>query len=322
MTQWRLQPALKTDPGRRRSNNEDAVSYVYPEDEQILGDYGAMFVIADGVGGLRGSQRASYVAVNALVHEYYRSTLPAVEDRLRDVIQQANRMVLEQFRGSKHATTIVVGVFHGREVVIAHAGDSRAYKITRNAVEQITADHTVTVRTSDGKTRERLGKAVGHKAALVPDIVRVPMELRSSLLLVTDGATLYLKDSDLKRIVTKYEPDRAVAEIIQRANDAGGADNVSAVVVNVVADGADLREGARYAATINREIAAGDSDAIAFSMVKRRTATIPRLDLSGRLNHRASTQMTGEDWGHVVLVGFVALVIVVAVIFAIVTFGG
>ncbi|MEO1444128.1 MAG: protein phosphatase 2C domain-containing protein, partial [Chloroflexota bacterium] len=323
MAQWRLQPALATDTGKRRNNNEDAVGYLYPEDPQTLQDYGALFVIADGVGGLRGSQRASYVAVNMLVHEYYRSPLPTVEDRLRDVLQRANRMVIEQLgEGNKHATTVVAVVYHGRDAVIAHAGDSRAYKITRTSIEQITQDHTVTIRTSDGRRRDRLDRAIGHKPTLVPDIVRTPVEQRSSLLLVTDGATLYLKENDLKRIVTRSEPEGAVSEIIRRANEAGGADNISAIVINVIGDGSDFKQGAAHAAAINREIAAASDEKEGFAMVRRKTATFATLDLSARTGHRASQQMTGEEWGTTLLTGFIALVIIIAIIFAIVTMGG
>lgn len=76
MTLFRLTPALATHRGQRRRHNEDAVAYIYPDDPAILRDYGAIFLLADGVGGLRNGQEYSQKAVQAICDHYYHTPRP------------------------------------------------------------------------------------------------------------------------------------------------------------------------------------------------------------------------------------------------------
>jgi len=322
MTLWCLQPALGTDTGKRRKNNEDAISYHYPEDAQTLQDYGAIFVIADGVGGLRGSQRASYIAVNMIVHQYYNSIASTIEERLRDVIRQANRMIIDQSEQSKNATTIVIAVFHKKDVIIAHAGDSRAYWVTRSEIRQLTKDHTVKIHLSDGQIKERLNEAIGHRPQIKPDVIRMHAALHGNLLMVTDGVTRYLNDSELKRIVGGYEPDAAVSEIISRANEAGGVDNISAIVVNVMADCEDTSKGAQHAAAINRDIPLlGDYHQSAAFVMVRRAAPVTKRSTFAMSTRFVTKQISGDHSPAVIIAGILAVVIVVGLIYAVVAFG-
>jgi serine/threonine protein phosphatase PrpC len=260
------------------------------------------------------------MAVNMVVHQYYKSEQPTVELRLREDIALANRAVREQFDHGKNATTIVAAVFHQKDLVVAHAGDSRAYWVTRKDIHQITRDHIVKVHASDGTIKERLNEAIGHRHEIKPDVTRINAALYGNLLLVTDGVTTYLTDKDLKRIVNAYEPAAAIQEIITRANDAGGVDNISAVVVNVMGGGTDFSVAAQHATAINRDIPVisdnKQSDAFVLMKQKQRTMEVKTLNLAGQ---RAVQRVeVNTEWVGAVLVGLLATAIVIGLIFAII----
>jgi serine/threonine protein phosphatase PrpC len=276
MTHWCLLPALATHRGRRRTNNEDAVNYSYPQDAATRHEYGALFVIADGVGGMQRGQHASYLAVNLLLQEYYRAAALTVEGRLQEALLRVNHEVYTQLDGCC-ATTIVAAVFHEYDMVIAHVGDSRAYWVSSSAIQPLTQDHTMTDPNDKFNTQAKLSRAVGQRAAVAVEVRRYPVARRGSLLMVTDGATRYIDDAALQGIVIHHEPAAAVQTIINRANDAGGADNVSAVVVNVVGDCADESRAAHHIAHLPPVLLTPDAGA---SSVLVRHATAP-VSLTG-----------------------------------------
>lgn len=232
MTEPRLTPALATHQGRRREDNEDAVGFRYPTDIARLRRDGAVFVVADGVGGLSDGQNASHIAVNGVIDAYYASAEPTTEARLLAAVSEVNRLIYNQF-GGKSATTLTLAVFVGHEAVIAHVGDTRAYWFDGGRMTQLTEDQTLPVTQPNGKVKHKLLQAVGQKPTVNPDVTRHPIHAGGQLVLVSDGVTRYLDSPALAQIVAAQPPPEAVTEIVRRSNAGGGIDNISAAVIVV-----------------------------------------------------------------------------------------
>lgn len=235
MTIWCLQPALGTCKGHK-PHNEDAVNYTYPLDTHTREASGALFVVADGVSSSRYGRVASRVAVSEVIARYYDASGETIEARLVAAVRQVNRLLYDQYHG-RGKTTLTAAVFHGDDIVVASVGDSRAYWIKHGLIQRLTTDHVVPV---SGKRRgdivNKLERAMGHSMDVQPDTRRITVGKRGSLLLVTDGITYYLKDDALRQITNQNEPAAAVEEIIRRAYRAGGGDNMSIAVINVISE--------------------------------------------------------------------------------------
>lgn len=232
MSNWCLNPKLATHQGRRRPENEDAVHYAYPTDTQRLAAAGALFVVADGVGGLQAGENASHIAVQMLVDQYYTADGDPAE-RLQTVIQRINHLIYERFSGES-ATTFTAAVFQGDEVIIGHVGDSRAYWITADSVQQLTTDHTMVVQKPGGKSKKKLERALGYRERVMIDTHRYPLTAGGYVLLASDGITRYMEPSDLQPMVIGIDPAVSVPAIIERANQSGGVDNSSLALIHVV----------------------------------------------------------------------------------------
>lgn len=228
MDTFLLYPALTTHRGLRRDRNEDAVAYKYPADPRELASHGALFALADGVGGLEGGQKAADLALRLLLERYYGSREGDIETRLAAAVQEVNtRLYNEVGRG---ATTLVAAVLQGHTLVVAHVGDSLAYWLDAAGIQRLTEEHAI-VPDPAAPWQRKLTRAIGHRASVTVDTASGPVSSGGRVLLVSDGATRYLEEQDLYSLCHSGLPDRAVAEIVQRANAGGGIDNVSAVLV-------------------------------------------------------------------------------------------
>ena len=167
MTHFRLWPALATHRGQRRRNNQDSIAYVYPDDPLVLRDYGALFLLSDGVGGLQRGEHYSQQAVQTICDMYYQTPANNVAERLARVLRAVNSQLHALNLGG--AATIVAAVFHGDSLTIANAGDSPAYIITHDAIRQLTIDHTVD-DPSNPKSK-RLFRALGYEDSITVDCV-------------------------------------------------------------------------------------------------------------------------------------------------------
>lgn len=232
MSLWCLTPALATHRGQWRPHNEDAINYIYPMDTNRFRQQGAIFVVADGVGGLQQGQNASHLAVNTLVHHFSPNSGTPLERHLQNIIQQLNHEIHTQLP-AQSATTLTAAIFHQQEILIAHVGDSRAYWITHEHVQQLTQDHVRIVNRANGKQKAKLERAVGYRERVQIDITRHPLTSAGVLLLVTDGVTRYLDSTILQQIVLQNPVDVAVQTIIQQCYHAGGIDNITAAVIHV-----------------------------------------------------------------------------------------
>jgi serine/threonine protein phosphatase PrpC len=218
-------------PGRKRRRNEDAWVCQPP-----------LFAVADGMGGARGGEIASRVAATALGEAVDGSG----EERVVALIQKANRQVFERAREDADAsgmgTTITVAVVEDGVVAIGHVGDSRAYLIRDEKVEQLTEDHSLVAelvrsgRLSPEEAeihpqRSVITRALGTDPSVDVDSFSVEARDGDVFLICSDGLTSMIDDDTILGIV---EPRRdnlqaAAKELIDAANRSGGEDNITVV---------------------------------------------------------------------------------------------
>jgi protein phosphatase len=225
-----LHPALCTDRGRKRAINEDAVGYRYPTEEALIRYYGALFIVADGVAGLLEGERASDFAVRRLLELYYEMPISTPQKQLLGAIEQINSEAHEQLRGS--ATTLLAAVFWQDHMLVAYVGDSSAFWIDEQGIQKLTDEHVAIIDMAH-PTKTRLTRAIGHRPSVEADSVVRPVNPEGRLVLVSDGITRYLNANRIYQLCAASLPSSAVSSLVDSANQAGGADNSSAVVVQI-----------------------------------------------------------------------------------------
>lgn len=248
-----LDIAQRTDIGRTRANNEDNLLAVVPDDQQILQAKGALFVVSDGMGGHRCGEVASELAVQHVKDAYYQDRQHDILTALQAAVKQANTAIcqaneVEQGRevsGHGMGATCVAAVLHEQMLYAANVGDSRVYVLHAGQLRQVTRDHSVVAQMVERgeitpaaarthEHRNQIYRSLGQ-ATVEVDIFTEPVQEGDTVILCTDGLCGVVEDEDLRAIVTQYGPEESVQRLIDRANAAGGPDNVTAIVVRVAA---------------------------------------------------------------------------------------
>lgn len=225
--------ATGTDIGKVRTNNED---YVYAK-ENIM-------IVADGMGGHNAGEVASRIAVETAM-EILSGIKENYIENIKVAIETANEKVFSMATGERAGmgTTMDICIYSAGKLFLGHVGDSRVYAIRNGEAIRITSDHSyVEMLLSKGEiTKEEaenypmkhmITRAVGVGEKTECDFYEFDIEENDKILLCTDGLTNMVKDEDIADIVTKAEvPEEAVENLIIRANEAGGKDNISAIVV-------------------------------------------------------------------------------------------
>ena len=246
--QLRLDVAQLTDVGRKREHNEDNMAYVIPKDQQVMAMKGALFIVADGMGGHAAGEVASEIAVDTVSNAYYMDDNEDVATPLLQAIKRANASIYqraaENMLRSGMGTTCVAAVLRGDMSYIANVGDSRAYLVRGNQVRQISQDHSWVAEqvragllTEDqARThaqRNVITRCLGTQPDVEVDVFREPLQEGDCLVLCTDGLSGLVSDEELLRIVEQSVPQESVYHLVERANENGGPDNITAIVVRV-----------------------------------------------------------------------------------------
>jgi len=239
----RLQSAVGSDTGRRRTNNEDRY-YVDPER--------GIFAVIDGVGGHAAGERAAELAVQVIRERLERQTGTPAE-RLREAIALANNEIYRQARSRPEwngmACVLTIALIEDDIVTVGHVGDSRLYLLRPGEIRKITHDHSpVGEREDRGELtedeamrhprRNEIYRDVGS-AERQPDddafieITSFPMPYDGAILLCSDGLTDLVASPSILAGVERYAPDydAVIAALIESANSAGGKDNITVVLV-------------------------------------------------------------------------------------------
>jgi protein phosphatase len=262
--------AAVTDPGRRRRRNED--SYVIEP---------PLFAIADGMGGAQAGEVASRLATVALKET---GTEANGEERIFDLIQEANRRVYDRSstdpNTSGMGTTITVALVEDERVAFGHVGDSRAYLIRDATMEQLTEDHSLvnellkTGRLSREEAeshpqRSVITRALGTDPDVDVDTFTIAAREGDLFLLCSDGLTDMVSEDSILSVVerNRNDIDDALRALVRAANKAGGEDNITVVAFEIAEralarDGDTLEQARPAVKTADDEVTLTEADAV------------------------------------------------------------
>lgn len=309
----------RSDVGRTRHGKAN-------EDSYHVGD--SAFAVADGMGGHLAGEVASALALESLTAldgRVYADSGAAL-GALRDAVSAANQRVVSKahdapsYRGM--GTTLTAVMVEGRRAHIAHVGDSRAYLLRDGVFSQLTTDHTLVQRLIDeGRLtteeaahhpqRSVVTRAIGVEDTVSVDAMTLDLHAEDRILVCSDGLTGPVTDSAIAKILSQEDLDRIPDDLIDAANDAGGPDNVTAVVIAF-----DALETAPSGP--NESTAAPPGEQADPAMVVVRTApsdTDPdwagRLGRIGKLNPEApgAPDAGGRSWTPVIVLVVIAALI-------------
>jgi serine/threonine protein phosphatase PrpC len=231
--------AGQSDPGRVRKKNED--SFVMLEDRGV-------YVVADGMGGHAGGEIASRLAVDMVSEAFETSAfigkthahVPRRGGELVLAIQMANHAIFEHARSRPEldgmGTTLVAARFspNKQRVYVGHVGDSRCYRLRGNELRQMTTDHNLRSEGMEGIFADRLSRAVGVEEGVKVDLIIARPLARDRYLLCSDGLSKMVDDERVARIlIDERDLEPAVAGLIAAANEGGGRDNITVILVEV-----------------------------------------------------------------------------------------
>ncbi|HUX91382.1 MAG TPA: Stp1/IreP family PP2C-type Ser/Thr phosphatase [Gallionellaceae bacterium] len=252
-----LEMVSLTHPGMVRAHNEDSVAC-----EASCG----LVVLADGMGGYNAGEVASGIAVSVVASEikhYLEDVRPEAQDAtsgedvavmlLSDNVQKANSSIFHaaqsqpQYAGM--GTTIVSGLFYDNRVAVAHIGDSRMYRLRGEVFESITRDHSLLQEQIDSgmiskadarvsQNKNLVTRAVGIDAVVKAEVHVHEVKRGDIYLLCSDGLNDMVEDEDIADTVKTLKSNLPLlaSQLIQAANDNGGRDNVSVILIKVKSD--------------------------------------------------------------------------------------
>ena len=239
-----------SDPGAKRSHNEDSVA----TDTRI-----GLAVVADGMGGYKGGEVASALAVNTIMSELENALARWHEEQddnaefspeslaVREVLDLSNKIIYNAAQSQPQyggmGTTVVLALFYDNRMTIAHVGDSRLYRLRNDKLELVTEDHTLLRELiargfySEEEARGSQNKNLVTRALGIEPTVEIDIQEDVALegdvyLLCSDGLNDMVEDRDIYLTLKQYSDnlDKAVAELVQLAKNNGGKDNVSVVL--------------------------------------------------------------------------------------------
>lgn len=238
--------AVASDTGRRRRRNEDNYIVAPP-----------LFAVADGMGGAQAGEVASRLAASALETDES-DELQGLE-RIDALIQEANRRIYDRASTDPSAsgmgTTMTVALVEGMTVAIGHVGDSRAYLVRGDQMEQLTEDHSlVNELMKTGKLSEEeahvhpqrsvITRAVGTDPDVDVDGFTIEAEEGDVFLLCSDGLPDMVEDEEILELIhaNRDDLDKAVKSLVAAANRGGGEDNITAVAFRISAEAPNLED--------------------------------------------------------------------------------
>lgn len=238
MTQFAI-----SDRGQKRERNEDAY-LLLPELN--------LYVVADGMGGHVGGQRASQLAVESIKQLISDNigTIKAADlaQLLADSLRAASKRIHEETRVHPElkgmGTTTTALLIHEQEVTIAHVGDSRAYLIREGEIQQLSEDHSLVQeqfraglisaeQARHSRYRNIITRSIGFEDDVDVDMMVLNSQPGDVFLLCTDGLTNLVEDPEILSAVLRNSPETAGQKLVDLANIRGGNDNITVVLVYV-----------------------------------------------------------------------------------------
>ena len=234
-----------TDIGEKRSTNQD---FVLCETDSI-GNLPNLFIVADGMGGHNAGDYASRFCVD-FITQHIRSSeqtspILLIEEAIKDTNDKLYEKAMQQAEFEGMGTTLVIATICGNEMYVANIGDSRLYVVSKE-IRQVTEDHSLVqamVKTGELDQDEAkihpnkniITRALGSNKTAHADFFELELEEGDIVLLCSDGLTNMLEDETIERIVRENadDPKTATETLVKQANQNGGKDNITAIVVKV-----------------------------------------------------------------------------------------
>ena len=249
LTPLKLELAQLSDLGMRRANNQDSLTSVVTDEPDTWIQRGHLMMVADGMGAHAAGELASKLAVDNLPHAYYKSTESSPAIALRQAVHRTNEIINTKgqdsvdFRGMGTTCTCLVLVPQG--ALIAHVGDSRAYRLRGTSFQQLTFDHSLVWEAAaagqssaegvlNALPRNVITRSLGpHKTVNVD--LEGPFEVVEGdvFLICSDGLTGEVTDREIGTIVGALSAQDAAQTLVDFANLRGGSDNISVAIARV-----------------------------------------------------------------------------------------
>jgi len=310
--------AVASDTGRRRLRNEDNYVVAPP-----------LFAVADGMGGAQAGEVASRLAASAL--EGGDSDRLQGLERLDALIQEANRRIYDRATTDPSAsgmgTTMTVALVEGMTVAIGHVGDSRAYLVRGEHMEQLTEDHSlVNELLKTGKLSEEeaqvhpqrsvITRAVGTDPDVDVDAFTIDSEEDDVFLLCSDGLTDMVEDEEILELVHEHRDnlDKAVQALVAAANRGGGEDNITAVAFRISSEAAPSTEDTVAMPAISEDETEPDEQTREYAQAQRDPRADTMVVAPGDIPEQLTAPGPDARRVRIVLLGLLILVLVAALI--------
>lgn len=246
-----LRYAAVSDVGLRRANNQDSFNIMLAANQEQFHEQGHIFVVADGMGAHAAGELASKMAADSIPLIYYKQREASRDEALHSAVVGAHQRIYEKgqsdeaFRGM--GTTVDSLVILPQGALIGHVGDSRVYRLRGEKYEQLTFDHSLVweLRAAgefpNGKVpsyipRNVITRSLGPNSKVDVDLEGpLPLEKGDIFLLCSDGLSGQISDEEMAQILSVREPEKAVQTLVNLANLRGGPDNITIVVVEILA---------------------------------------------------------------------------------------
>jgi protein phosphatase len=250
-----LEIVTATDPGMVRSHNEDSIA---------VDATSGYVILADGMGGYNAGEVASGIATAMLgtsLKQILEGAEPGKIEResgetlavkiLREQITGANASIYQAAKSQPQyagmGTTLVIGLFYDKHLSVAHLGDSRLYRLRRDEFKQITRDHSLLQEQIDSGmitqemarfslNRNLVTRALGIDPEVEPEIHTYEVEVGDVYLLCSDGLSDMVEDDEIQLTLSSLQANLPLAsqQLVQLANDYGGRDNISVILVRIL----------------------------------------------------------------------------------------
>jgi len=236
-----FQVAYKTDVGIKRASNQDTIKF---------SDRLNCFIVADGMGGHLAGEIASQMAVET-IEKYLIKQLEVSEVSIciEESIKLANKEIYlksldnADYRGM--GTTCSMVVLKDDKIHLGHVGDSRIYFSDGQTIEQMTTDHSLVENLVESGeiTREEarshpkrhvITRAIGTDPTIEVDYAVYDMKTASKIIICSDGLTEKVKDQEILEVINTHNLDESVNLLVELANDRGGSDNISVILISLV----------------------------------------------------------------------------------------
>lgn len=244
---YQLEIGSMSDKGLSRSSNQDYIGlFPSPDNDDFLA------VVADGMGGHQAGDIASRTAVEAIQNNYFALLKKhSPEQALRQVFEAANAGVFSRAQQSPEyhgmGTTLVALFLHQSAAYFAYTGDSRLYLICENSIHQLSSDHTLVAemlrkklidaeQAKNHPDKNIITHAIGTRENVFVETSDYPLSLQigDCFLLCSDGLYDLVDDAEMLSQSTMHTAQQACQELVQLANDRGGYDNISVIIIKIL----------------------------------------------------------------------------------------